>query len=200
MTTSMMKLRNRLRERIHEVCSSFSVMQVAIFAYVFAVLWWTAFPLVSLSTGELKPRGLYVDEHGLSVGTGSWSPRYKSTDSSTTTVGLKSLSTGGVQFPSEDSHSSLCEFITSEVTCQYISIPDWSVDAGGNSGNNNSTGGGGGGGGSSVGITQITVDHAWKAASLEVTVVVLAYHNSNLQHSLVTSIMRSLNHCLTLAY
>ena len=34
-------------------------------------------------------------------------------------------------------------------------------------------------------ITQITIDHAWKAASLEVTVVVLAYHESNLQHSLV---------------
>ena len=164
----MLKLRNRFRERFFAVCTSISVMKVAIFAYVFAILWWIAFPMVSLSTGELKPRGLYVDEHGLSVGTGSWSPRYKSTDGSTTTDGLNSLRSG-VKLPSKDSQNSLCEFITPDVTCQYIVIPDWSVGAGGNS----------------VGITQITVDHAWKAASLEVTVVVLAYHESNLQHSLV---------------
>ena len=179
MVVSAWKLRrNRLRDRFLAGCTSISVMNVSIVLYVFAILWWIAFPMVSLSTGELKPRGLYVDEHGLSIGTGSWSPRYKPTDdSSTTSRGLKAFP-NGISLPSKNTHDSLCEYISSEVICQHVAIPDGS-----------SIGVGVGGGGSNhrsiTHITQITIDHAWKAASLEVTVVVLAYHESNLQHSLV---------------
>ena len=35
--------------------------------YVLSILWWLLYPLVSISTGEWKPRGLYVDENALLV-------------------------------------------------------------------------------------------------------------------------------------
>ena len=33
--------------------------------YSLGVCWLLLFPLVSVTTGEVKPRGLYVDEHAL---------------------------------------------------------------------------------------------------------------------------------------
>ena len=44
---------------------------VATLAFISAAFWWMAFPLVSISTGELKPRGLYVDENALLVNAAS---------------------------------------------------------------------------------------------------------------------------------
>jgi hypothetical protein len=38
--------------------------------YLFVILWVCLFPAVSITTGELKPRGLYVDEHSLLVQSG----------------------------------------------------------------------------------------------------------------------------------
>lgn len=40
---------------------------VALIFYVVAIFWVLSFPLVNVSTGELKPRGLFVDENSLLV-------------------------------------------------------------------------------------------------------------------------------------
>ena len=41
------------------------LLQICLLCYVLGVIWFFLFPAVCISTGELKPRGMYVDEHAL---------------------------------------------------------------------------------------------------------------------------------------
>ena len=120
------------------------------------LVWWLLFPLVSISTGELKPRGLYVDENGLSVGTGAWSPRYHGRHQADPLTRSSSSSSSLRSPPSP----LVCERFAANVTvtCNDVHLPSGS-------------------------LVQLTVDHAWKAAGLEVTVVVVVYHSSNAAQS-----------------
>lgn len=134
----------------------------ATFLYFASIIWCLLFPLVNITSGETKPRGLYVDENALltSSGTPESLPSnnnenslarmnfHRIKDSITNTSSLK---------------SNICQFLTADlgsVSCCQMK---------------KSTGA----------MTRITVDHPWKARSLEVTVVVIPYHSTNEMQSLV---------------
>jgi hypothetical protein len=48
----------------------FNFILLAVFGYLFTIVWLFLFPAVSISSGELKPRGLFVDENALLVNSG----------------------------------------------------------------------------------------------------------------------------------
>jgi hypothetical protein len=42
-------------------------VRVTLLCFFLSIIWYLLFPLVSITTGELKPRGIYVDENALLV-------------------------------------------------------------------------------------------------------------------------------------
>jgi hypothetical protein len=134
----------------------------ATFLYFASILWCLLFPLVNITSGETKPRGLYVDENALLTSSGT--PESLPSNNNENSLArmnfhrIKDLITNISSL-----QSNICQFLTADLgsasCCQMKT----------------STGT----------ITRVTVDHPWKARSLEVTVVVIPYHSTNEMQCLV---------------
>ncbi len=90
---------------------------VGLVVYVAGLAWVLLFPLMSLSTGELKPRSLYIDEHALLINSGT---KYLYAHASTSNSVVDAVKANGVE------DSSLCsvfhcqELYMSNITTQPI--------------------------------------------------------------------------------
>ena len=155
----MRALRSRLRLTTNPAYA-------AVGLYVFSILWWLLFPLISITTGELKPRGLYVDENALLVNSASLGFREVMTrdarEDDLHNFQLVMNSTVRMN-PGDDN---ICLSLTKEfasVTCRGMRPREKGDRMMREVAN----------------ITQIVVDHPWKPRSLEVSMVVVSYHSSN---------------------
>ena len=138
-------------------------VRTAVCLYALSILWWFLFPLLSISTGELKARGLYVDENALLVNSGSVDFR-AGIDSDGNDLGIEGFNliseTVSQQHLTQDS---LCSHLRNQFTSLTCVNSEEKYER--------------------RRITQIVVDHPWKPKSLEVSVVVIAYHSSNVLQS-----------------
>ena len=138
----------------------------AVGLYVSSILWWLLFPLISISTGEIKPRGLYVDENALLVNSASLGFReVMGRDAREDDLhNFQLVMNSAVRMnPGDDS---ICLSFTREfasVTCRGMRPREKGDRMMREVAN----------------ITQIVVDHPWKPRSLEVSMVVVSYHSSN---------------------
>ena len=85
--------------------------------YVAGLAWVLLFPLVSLSTGELKPRSLYIDEHALLINSGT---KYLYSHASTSNSVIDAVSENGVEDGSICSIFHCQELYMSNITTQPI--------------------------------------------------------------------------------
>lgn len=138
----------------------------AVGLYVSSILWWLLFPLISITTGELKPRGLYVDENALLVNSASLGFReVMSHDEREDELHKFQLVMNSIvrMKPGDDN---FCLSLDSElvsITCRSMRLRekgDRIIKE-------------------VVNITQIVVDHPWKPRSLEVSIIIISYHSSN---------------------
>lgn len=130
---------------------------VACCLFFLSALWYTLFPLISITTGETKPRGFYVDENALLArnGPAQLLPLFNIDKSHRDIEHFKR--TCDSIWRISKLKGDLCTHLTGEfssVSCRLLSK-------------------------SSGSITEIIVDHPWKSRSLEITVVVIPYHSSN---------------------
>jgi hypothetical protein len=134
----------------------------ATFLYFASIIWCLLFPLVNITSGETKPRGLYVDENALLTTSGTpESLPSNNNENSLARMNFHRIKDSMTNVSSLESN--ICRFLTADlrsVSCCQMK---------------KSTGT----------ITRITVDHPWKARSLEVTVVVIPYHSTNEMQNLV---------------
>ena len=136
---------------------SFTFASISATLYLASILWCSLFPLISVTTGELKPRGLYLDENALLVSRGL-SGLLSETDAKKDLIALEdflNLTDGILKI--ENFEEQYCSYLKSNfvsLSCQHFTK-------------------------SMRGTTQINVDHPWKPRSLEVTVVTILYHVSN---------------------
>ena len=125
--------------------------------YLASILWCFLFPLVSLTTGELKPRGLYLDENAILVSRGP-SGLLSEADATESQINIDNfLSLTKSMLKIESFEEQYCSYLKSNfvsVSCHRLTK-------------------------SMRGMTQINVDHPWKPRSLEVTTVPILYHVSN---------------------
>ena len=144
----------------------------ATFLYFASIMWCLLFPLVNITSGETKPRGLYVDENALLISSGTpGSLPSNNNENSLARMNFQRIKDSITNISSLESN--ICQFLTADlgsVSCCQMK---------------KSTGT----------ITRITVDHPWKARSLEVTVVVIPYHSTNELQSLVfvTALMKRIS-------
>ena len=155
----MKALSTRLRLSIDPV-------HAAVGLYILSMLWWLLFPIISISTGEVKPRGLYVDENALLVNSGSLGFRGGSSNSKDVNelFNFQLVMESVMKIDRPDDH--FCSYITGEltsITCRSFVEQEADDDTVKDS----------------VNITQIVVDHPWKARSLEASAIVIPYHSSN---------------------
>jgi hypothetical protein len=135
-------------------------------------IWCLLFPLVNITSGETKPRGLYVDENALLTSSGTpESLPSNNNENSLARMNFHRIKDSITNINSLESN--VCQFLTADlgsVSCCQMK---------------KSTGT----------ISRITVDHPWKARSLEVTVVVIPYHSTNEMQSLVfvAALMKSIS-------
>jgi hypothetical protein len=125
--------------------------------YLASILWCFLFPLVSITTGELKPRGLYLDENALLVSRGL-SGLFSEADVRRSQINFeKFLYLAEEMLKIESFEEQYCSYLKSNfvsVSCHRLTK-------------------------SMGGMTQINLDHPWKPRSLEVTTVPVLYHVSN---------------------
>jgi hypothetical protein len=125
--------------------------------YLASLLWCFLFPLVSITTGEFKPRGLYLDENALLVSR-SFSGLLSKAEANKSHINFeKFFYLTKSMLKIESFEEQYCSYLKSNflsVSCHRLTK-------------------------SMGGITQINVDHPWKPRSLEVTAVPILYHVSN---------------------
>ena len=144
----------------------------ATFLYFSSIIWCLLFPLVNITSGETKPRGLYVDENALLTSSGT--PESLPSNNNENSLARRNFHRIKDSITNISSlESNICQFLTADlgsVSCCQMK---------------KSTGT----------ITRITVDHPWKARSLEVTAVVIPYHSTNEMQSLVfvAALMKSIS-------
>ena len=131
---------------------------VACGLFLLSVLWCALFPLISITTGELKPRGLYVDENALLArgGLPQSLPSYNIDESRRDMEHFQRA----IDSIKRISHSKgdFCTYFTSQLSSVYCRTS--SSKSFGN-------------------ISEIIIDHPWKSRSLEITAVIIPYHGSN---------------------
>lgn len=124
-------------------------------------MWCFLFPLVSITTGELKPRGLYLDENALLVRKGPLD-LLSEADASDDRINYKKFRSVTIAtLKIENVAEQYCSYLKSNfasVSCHCLTK-------------------------SMSSITQINVDHPWKPRSLEVTAVPILYHLNNKRQS-----------------
>ena len=129
--------------------------------YFASIIWCLLFPLVNITTGETKPRGIYVDENALLVNSGtSGFPLSNGNENSPQWLNFRHMKDSVTH--SSNSVPSFCRFVTSN----HLSVSCCQIEK--------STGT----------MTKIIVDHPWKARSLEVTTIAISYHSTNKIQSL----------------
>lgn len=129
--------------------------------YFASIIWCLLFPVVNITTGEKKPRGIYVDENALLVSSGtSGFPLSNNNENSPQWLNFQHIKVSVRQ--SSNSVSSFCRFVTSN----HASVSCCQIEK--------STGT----------MTKIIVDHPWKTRSLEVTTIAISYHSTNKIQSL----------------
>lgn len=129
--------------------------------YLASLAWCFLFPLVSITTGELKPRGLYLDENALLVRKGPLDllSEADASDDRIKYENFRSVTRAALNI--ENVAEQYCSYLKSNfvsVSCHCLTK-------------------------SMSSITQINVDHPWKPRSLEVTAVPILYHVSNKRQS-----------------
>ena len=129
--------------------------------YIASIIWCLLFPLVNITTGETKPRGIYVDENALLVSSGiSGFPLSNNNENSPQWLNFLLIKDSVTH--NSNSVPSFCRFVTSN----HASVSCCQIEK--------STGT----------MTKIIVDHPWKARSLEVTTIAISYHSTNKIQSL----------------
>lgn len=143
--------------------------------FFFSVLWCALFPLISMTTGELKPRGLYVDENALLAkgGLPQSLPSYNVHESRHGMEDFRRASDSIKRIG--HSKGDICTYFTSELSSVYCRTLS------------NSFGN----------ISEIIIDHPWKSRSLEITAIIIPHHSSNALQSysfaraLINKLLRS---------
>ena len=129
--------------------------------YFASIIWCLLFPLVNITTGETKPRGIYVDENALLVSSGaSGFPLSNNNENSPQWLNFQRIKDSVGQC--SNSVPSFCRFVTSN----HASVSCCQIEK------------------STSTMTKIIVDHPRKARSLEVTTIAVSYHSTNKMQSL----------------